>query len=81
LRHCRHNVVDVLITDLVMPECEGIETIRYFRKEVPYVKIIAISGAFEGQLLAAADVLGSHATPQKPIRPDELLEAVRSLIG
>jgi len=64
LRHCRHNVVDVLITDLVMPECEGIETIRYFRKEVPYVKIIAISGAFEGQLLAAAEV------PRYPAKAD-----------
>jgi DNA-binding NarL/FixJ family response regulator len=64
-----------------MPEREGIETIRYFRKEVPYIKIIAISGAFEGQILAAADILGAHATLQKPIQCDDLLGAVRSLIG
>jgi CheY-like chemotaxis protein len=81
IAHCRRKVVDLLITDLVMPEREGIETIRYFRKEVPYAKIIAISGAFEGQMLEAANVLGAQATLQKPIRPDELLAAVRSLIG
>jgi CheY-like chemotaxis protein len=79
--HCRHEAVDLLITDLVMPEREGIETIRYFRKEVPYVKIIAISGAFEGQILEAADVLGAHATLLKPIQPDRLIGVVRSLIG
>jgi len=81
ISHCRQKVVDLLITDLMMPEREGIETIRYFRKEVPYIKIIAISGAFEGQILAAADILGAHATLQKPIQPDDLLGAVRSLIG
>jgi DNA-binding NarL/FixJ family response regulator len=64
-----------------MPDREGIETIRYFRKEVPYVKIIAISGAFNGQVLEAADVLGAHATLQKPIQSDDLLGAVQSLIG
>ena len=81
ISHCRGKVVDLLITDLVMPEREGIETIRYFRKEVPYAKIIAISGAFDGQMLGMADVLGAHATFQKPIRPDELLGGVRRLIG
>src|SRR5438093_832690 len=36
--------VDLLITDLVMPGMEGMETIRRFRKEFPKVPIIAISG-------------------------------------
>jgi CheY-like chemotaxis protein len=81
ISHCRGKVVDLLITDLVMPEREGIETIRYFRKEVPYAKIIAISGAFDEQMLRVANVLGAHATLQKPIRPDELLGGVRRLIG
>ena len=43
--------VDLVITDLVMPGQEGIETIQALRKEVPGIGIIAMSGAFGGQYL------------------------------
>ena len=50
LDRMRDASVDMVITDLVMPEHEGIETIQALRQEHPKVKIIAISGAFGGYL-------------------------------
>lgn len=71
---------DLLITDLVMPGQEGIETIRDVRRKWPGLRIVAISGAFYGQFLRTAEVLGAKAVLQKPIRPDDLLKAVRDVL-
>ena len=71
---------DLVVTDLVMPNREGIETIRTIRQEHPEMKIIAVSGAFGGRLLKAASMLGADVTLLKPVSPDELLCAVRRLI-
>ena len=74
--------VDLVITDLVMPEQEGIETIRALHRLWPRLKIIAISGRFAGPLLIAAEQLGAQASLAKPIQPDELLDAVaRVMVG
>jgi CheY-like chemotaxis protein len=69
---------DVLITDLFMPERDGIETIEYFRAHYPQVRIIAISGrqARMQSYLPVAEVVGAHATLQKPFSGPALLEAV-----
>src|SRR3546814_16338180 len=40
----RNNTVDVVVTDLIMPEQEGLETIRIIRRDYPQTKVIAISG-------------------------------------
>src|SRR5580693_8683290 len=40
----RNSEIDLIITDIVMPNREGIETIRYFSKELPNVPIVAMSG-------------------------------------
>ncbi len=73
--------IDVVITDLVMPEAEGIETIQSLRSEQPGLKIIAMSGAFGGQFLNAAMKLGASATLLKPIGRDKLLATVRDVLG
>lgn len=84
LRLFREDPADLIITDLIMPEKEGIETIRELRKEFPEVKIIAISGG--GQVspeayLDVAEGLGAHRTFAKPIAHQELLGAVAELVG
>jgi CheY-like chemotaxis protein len=68
--------VDLVIMDLVMPEREGIETIRELRRGVPRVGIIAISGAFEGNLLRPAKLLGADAALSKPLTRELLLTSV-----
>ena len=77
----RRKPVDLLITDLVMPEQEGLATIKYFRENLPHVPIIAISGVFGGKLLRAAKQLGAREALQKPIDPANMLQAVRAILG
>lgn len=72
--------IDLLITDLVMPEQEGIETIKLLRKEYPALKIIAISGAFGGDFLAVAGYLGATETLQKPLQLDAILSTVERVL-
>jgi CheY-like chemotaxis protein len=73
----------LVITDLVMPVKDGIETIRELRKHDPEVAILAISGsspAFAHLYLSAARKLGAHATLSKPFQATELCQAVERLL-
>jgi DNA-binding response OmpR family regulator len=74
---------DLVITDLIMPEREGMETITYIKKNFPSIKIIAISGG--GRIgpetyLPAALELGADRAFAKPFPVDELITAVRELL-
>ena len=80
----RENPVDLVITDIIMPEKEGVETIREFKRVFPKVKIIAISGggqAEPGGYLGIARALGADATFMKPFDNQKLTEAVDKLFG
>ena len=79
--HLRDQQVDLLLTDLVMPDQEGIETIRQVRRDFPHLKILAISGYGERDYLKLARALGAHKTLAKPVQLSELSECVRSMIG
>ena len=73
--------VDLLITDLVMPGMEGMETIQRFRKEFPGVPIIAMSGNPNlGDILATAQLLGAVKTLAKPFQMGELLALVKAVL-
>jgi len=76
----RSEAIDLMITDLVMPEREGIETILELRRTRPDLGIIAMSGAFGGQFLRAARLFGARATLSKPIDPDVLLAEVEGFL-
>ncbi|MBA3973888.1 MAG: response regulator [Candidatus Solibacter sp.] len=73
--------IELIITDLVMPEQEGIETIKQLRAQYPDVKVIAISGAFGGDYLQIANFMGAHGTLAKPVRMDAVLKAVQSVFS
>jgi two-component system cell cycle sensor histidine kinase/response regulator CckA len=73
------NPIELVITDLAMPEEEGLEMIRLLQKEQPQIKIVAMSGAFEPAVLKAARYLGAHATLTKPLCLDELLRCIAEL--
>ena len=81
LRIARQQTLQLVITDLVMPEVEGIETIRTIRKEQPRLKIIATSGAFGGTYLETARLLGANTTLPKPVSAEQLLAAARDLLS
>jgi CheY-like chemotaxis protein len=66
----------LIILDLVMPEQEGIETIRVIRATRKDLKIIAVSGAFAGQFLRTAELLGANAVLPKPLDLKELKRLV-----
>lgn len=71
--------VDLLITDLVMPAQEGVETIAQVRREYPQLKIMAISGFSGGEYLRMAKVRGANETLAKPLDLTLLMERVRAL--
>ena len=78
------NQPDLLITDIIMPEKEGLETIFELRKKHPKLKIIAISGG--GRIgpdgyLPGAKLLGADLTFPKPLVQKEFLEGVSSLLN
>jgi len=75
---------DLIITDMVMPEKNGIEAIMELKKISPGSKIIAISGgghiAAEKYLMLAS-ALNVESTISKPFEPDQILAAVQSALG
>lgn len=71
----------LIIIDLVMPEQEGIETIREIRITHKNLKIIAVSGAFAGQFLRTAELLGANAVLPKPLNMLELERLVGEMLG
>jgi CheY-like chemotaxis protein len=73
---------DVIITDIVMPDMEGLEAIRHFRVAAPETKIVAMSGGGSGDVdyLHFAAEFGAVATLNKPFTPTEIVDIVSRLI-
>ena len=82
--HVRTESIDLIITDIIMPDKEGIETIRELQRDFPSVKIIAISGGGRiaaQHILEAARSFGVTHTLVKPICKKELLLATQALLS
>ena len=77
----RTEPVDLVITDILMPEQEGLETIQALRQEFPEIKIIAISGGV-GRLnfLTHARLFGALRTLQKPFTLQQLHDVVLEVL-
>lgn len=83
IRLYQENPTDLVITDIIMPDKEGMETIWDLKREYPNVKIIAISGGggFEpGPYLEIAEGFGAMRILSKPFDAEELLVAIRELL-
>jgi DNA-binding response OmpR family regulator len=75
---------DLVIIDLHSPREAGVETVRAAREAYPGAPVIAISARFRSGLAGrcpAAQALGAHAVIAKPFSRDDLLTAVRAVIG
>lgn len=71
--------VDLAITDLTMPEMNGLTLIRELLRLQPSARIIVVSGAETGHESARA--LGAKAVLRKPVAPAEVLRAVRDVLA
>ncbi|MEO6393108.1 MAG: response regulator [Pyrinomonadaceae bacterium] len=74
-----HFQTDLIITDLVMPEKEGIETIVELRQKFPAVKIIVLSGSGATDL-RMAKLLGADRAMSKPFDISDLLNSVKEVL-
>lgn len=75
---------DLVITDLIMPEKEGLELIRELKRDFRQLKIIAISGGGRmdpGDYLRTASAFGAQKTIHKPFGKSELLTAVADILA
>ena len=80
LRALNAGPFDAILTDLVMPDCDGIELLRKVRRSFPTIRVLAMSGASAAPLyLQAARALGASGVLAKPIDQDVLLAAVNGL--
>lgn len=80
LAACHADPPDLVITDLVMPNKGGLETIRDLRRDFPHVRIIAISGFGNDHEMQAARSLGAdHVWPKVDLRLNLLRELPRLL--
>lgn len=80
----RARPTDLVITDLIMPEKEGVETIVELRREFPTARIIAMSGGGRqtaSDYLRIASQLGARRTISKPFSRQEILDAVRETLA
>lgn len=74
---------DIVITDMIMPEMDGIELIMKIRVKYPHLKVIAISGGGRisaEEYLKLAKLLKVSHTFQKPIKAADLLTAINDLL-
>jgi DNA-binding NtrC family response regulator len=84
LRHYNSRTIDLVITDLIMPDFEGIELIMELQRQDPGIKIIAMSGGGRSTLndyLPIARRLGAIQTLAKPFSNEELMAAINATLG
>ncbi|MSU23720.1 MAG: response regulator [Opitutus sp.] len=79
----RATPVDLVITDLIMPGQEGIETMMQLRRESPDLRIIAMSGGIDNSslYLQLAGKLGAQRTLAKPFTSAEFLQTIDEVLA
>ena len=82
----RATPADVVVTDLFMPERDGLETIALLRQQDPKIKIVAISGGSrlrpaQTDHLAVAQAIGADAVLKKPFDPARLIAIVKQVLS
>jgi two-component system, cell cycle response regulator CpdR len=82
--HFKPLITDVVITDLIMPDEDGLKVIIKLKELKPSIKIIAISGGGKvgpGSYLGLAKALGADAVFSKPFSTNDLIAKVEELLS
>ncbi len=82
--HFKPLITDIVVTDLIMPEEDGLKVIMKLRELKPSIKIIAISGggkAGPGSYLNLAKALGADAVYSKPFSINDLIATIEELLS
>ncbi|MEK9970726.1 MAG: response regulator [Ferrovibrio sp.] len=75
---------DIVLTDILMPQRDGVEVLREAKRRWPDLPVIAVSGGGwigATELLAMAERLGADKVLQKPVRRDDLISAVDAALS
>ena len=80
LKLCREEDVELVVTDLAMPDFNGLRFIKELREDGLYMPLIAVSGWAKDQLDLAMEY-GADLSLEKPVDADELLKAVEIALG
>lgn len=83
-RWLESNDVDIVVTDLCMPEVDGMELLMTIRRLHPRTPVIAMSGGVGGEMvgmLRAAELLGARRTLEKPFSLHKFATAVREALA
>jgi CheY-like chemotaxis protein len=85
IKLCSQKQIDLVITDIFMPEKEGLETISDLKRDYPTIPIIAMSGGSKmvgrpKQWLYLATKLGARSL-EKPIKKEDLLNTIRGILS
>jgi two-component system response regulator (stage 0 sporulation protein F) len=81
--HSYDQPIDLIVTDMLMPDGDGIEVIRHIRQASPKTKVIAISGDSPFVNISLLDIarrMGAFRTISKPFTMATLLTAVRAAL-
>ena len=83
LQLCHEHSFDLVITDVLMPELDGLEVVRTLRRLSASLPIIVMSGGGNRDLdfLLEAEEFGATRTISKPFRPDELVAMIHALLS
>lgn len=85
LRHCASEPCDLVITDLFMPEVDGIQLFLELKRSSPDTRVIAMSGGVSlfprDQILQVADLLGADSLLKKPFTREDVVEAVNGMLA
>jgi CheY-like chemotaxis protein len=83
ITHFKPSITDLVVTDLIMPEEDGLKVIIKLKELKPSIKIIAISGggkAGPGSYLNLAKALGADAIYSKPFSINDLIAKIEELL-
>jgi CheY-like chemotaxis protein len=75
--------IDAVVTDLYMPDRDGIETVRHLRSLAPQIPVIAISGAglADDPCVRAMRMMGASVVLEKPVRAPALIAALERVLA